>query len=180
LAPDKRSSIHRSGPARGDFDPHLPVDPDLLPDDPSEPSPRHRPIQHVRRSRRLDVLALIAAGGFLGAVARYRVTLAWPASATGFPMATCAINISGAFLIGATLALVLERSADPRRLQPLFCTGFLGSWTTMSSLAMESDLLVSKGALGIAIAYVITTVVVGLLATWSGIVVGRTIARLAR
>src|SRR5437870_9182921 len=75
-------------------DGRLPVDPDLAPDDPAEPSVLHHPIPHVHRAREHDVLAAIAAGGFLGALGRYEVGLAWPTPAGHVPWATFAINIS--------------------------------------------------------------------------------------
>lgn len=154
----------------------LPVDPDLLPGDPGEPSWSHHPIRHVHRGRRRDVIGFIAFGGFLGTVARFAVTLAWPTARNGFPWSTCAINISGAFLIGVVLTAVLEGLVSWRRAQPLFCTGFLGSWTTMSSFAMASDLLVGHGFPGTALAYVVVTTAIGLLATWGGMRVGRSLA----
>ena len=151
----------------------LPVDPDLAPDDPSEPSSARRPGAHVRRSRRLDVLGAILLGGFLGALARYEVGLAWPTPADHFPWATFMINTSGALFLGVVLTIILE---GPRRfayLQPFLCVGFTGAWTTMSTFALEVDLLVKHGRVATAVLYVVATVVTGLSASWLGINVAR-------
>jgi CrcB protein len=122
------------------------------------------------------VLAAIATGGFLGTLARYGVELAWSPSAGGFPWATFVINTSGAFLLGVILTVLLERFRRDRFVRPLVCVGVLGSWTTMSSLAVESDLLVRHGQAVVALGYLAATVVAGLGVTWMGIGVGRSLA----
>src|ERR1700690_3907131 len=91
----------------------LPVDPDLAPDDGSEPSRATGARQHVRRSRQPRVLVAIAMGGGLGALARYEVGLAWPTAHDHFPWATFAINTSGALFLGFVLTMILSR---PHRL----------------------------------------------------------------
>ena len=91
----------------------------------------------------------------------------------GFPWATFAINTSGAFLLGLLLAVLLERRRSSRYLRPLSCVGFLGAWTTMSTLAIEADVLARDGHAGIAIAYLFATRFGGLAATALGITIGR-------
>src|SRR5947207_6810375 len=86
-------------------DARLPIDPDLAPDDPGEPSPTHHPLVHVDRTRHTDVLAAVGAGGFLGALGRYELGLAWPTPAGHFQSTTFTINISGAFVLGLVLTL---------------------------------------------------------------------------
>ena len=90
-----------------------------------------------------------------------------------FPWATFAINTSGAFVLGLLLAAILERWRAPWYLRPLTCVGFLGAWTTMSTLAFEADLLTKDGHGGTAIPYVFTTLVAGLAATACGVAIGR-------
>jgi CrcB protein len=119
------------------------------------------------------VLVAIAAGGFLGALGRYELGLAWPAASGQLPWATFTINVSGAFLLGLILSLLLERLAPNRYARPFLCVGVLGAWTTMSTFAVETDLLVKDGYVGTAIAYVLATLVVGLAAGWVGLLVAR-------
>jgi len=57
--------------------------------------------------------------------------------------------------------------------RPFFCVGVLGAWTTMSTFAVEGDLLFKDGHAGTAVAYVVATVVVGVLATSIGVVIAR-------
>ena len=157
-------------------DARLPVDPDLAPDDPGEPSITHRPTRHVHRSRQVDVLAAIAAGGFLGALSRHELSLAWHAPPDGFPWVTFAINTSGAFLLGLILTVILERLGPSRYLRPFLSVGMLGAWTTMSTFAIETDLLIRGGHLGTASAYMAATLIGGASLSWIGIVIGRSLA----
>jgi CrcB protein len=157
-------------------DARLPVDPDLAPDDSAEPSASHRPTRHVHRSREPDVLAAIAVGGFIGSLGRYELTLAWATPPGGVPWATFAINTSGAFLLGMILTAMLERIGPTRFLRPFSCVGVLGGWTTMSTFAVDSDLLVKDGHVTAAVVYMAATVLVGVSVAWIGIVAGRTFA----
>src|SRR5438270_10110217 len=154
-------------------DARLPIDPGLAPDERGEPSPTHRPVVHVHRSRQLDVLAAVGVGGFVGAVGRYELGLSWPAATGHFPWATFTINVSGAFLLGFVLTLLLERVGPTRYVRPFFCVGVLGAWTTMSTFAVEGDLLVKSGRAAMAIVYVLATLAFGIGATWAGVRLAR-------
>ena len=151
----------------------LPIDPDLSPDDPGEPSSSHHPTVHVHRTRQHLVLAAIAVGGFVGAWGRYEVSLTWKTPPGRIPWTTFGINTSGAFLLGLILTVLLNRSRPATYARSLLCVGVLGAWTTMSTFAMESDLLVKDGDLAAAVAYAAATVAVGLAVTWIGIIFGR-------
>jgi len=120
------------------------------------------------------VLAAVGASGFLGALGRYELGLAWPTPAGHFPWTTFTINVSGAFVLGLVLTLLLERVGATRYVRPFFCVGVLGAWTTMSTFAVEGDLLVKDGHAATAVAYVLATLVVGIAATWAGVGVART------
>jgi CrcB protein len=118
-------------------------------------------------------LAAVGAGGFVGALGRYELGLAWPTPAGHFPWTTFTINVSGAFLLGLVLTLVLERLGATRYLRPFFCVGVLGAWTTMSTFAVEGDLLVKDGHAATALAYVAATLLFGVGATWTGAALAR-------
>lgn len=154
-------------------DERLPVDPDLAPDDPGAPSRLHHPVPGVHRARQHDVIAAIAAGGFLGTVGRYEVGLAWSTPAGHVPWSTLAVNTSGAFLLGLSLMLLLERVGLTGHVRPFFCVGVLGAWTTMSAFALETDMLVRDGHLLTAAVYVLATIVSGVVSTWLGVALAR-------
>jgi fluoride exporter len=134
----------------------LPIDPDI-----------------DERSIRLGVVAVIAAGGSLGVAARYGVGQAIPTAAGAFPWATFWINISGSFVLGMFMVIVFERLGPTRYLRQFFGTGFIGAFTTFSTFSVETDLLIKDDHVGTAAAYVVSTLVVGLLCAWVGINLGR-------
>jgi CrcB protein len=154
-------------------DDQLPIDPDLEPDDVGGPSRTHRAGTAHERRARPAVLASILAGGFLGTLARYEVSLAWPTSNGHFPTATFVINTSGAFLLGLLLAILLERRHPTRYLRPFAATGVLGGWTTYSSLVVEATTLGKSGDVALAGGYLALTLVCGVIAVTLGIALGR-------
>ncbi len=117
----------------------------------------------------VNVLAAIAVGGALGAVARYAVGLAWPSAAGGFPWSTFAINVAGCFAIGVLLVALTEGSGPPHPLaRPFLGTGLLGGFTTFSAYAVQAERLFALGVPGTAFAYVLGTLVAAVLATQGG------------
>jgi CrcB protein len=121
------------------------------------------------------VLLAISAGGALGAPARYSVAQLIHVAPGTFPWATFCTNISGSFALGVILALVLERFPPTRYLRPFFATGFLGAYTTYSTFAVETVLLLKDGHLGIALSYATASLLAGFAAAWMGILAGRAV-----
>jgi CrcB protein len=147
-------------------------DPDILPIDPDvERDPTHT--RRVGALLRPDILAAIGVGGALGATARYLIERAIPAASGDFPWATFLINVSGSLAIGLFLVIAIERLHPHRYLRPFVATGFIGSFTTFSTFAIETDLLVKDGHVVTAALYTATTLIVGILCAWVGIVMGR-------
>lgn len=97
------------------------------------------------------VLGAIALGGALGASARYGVAKVVHVAPHTFPWATLWTNLSGSFALGFMLALLLERFPPSRYIRPFVATGFLGAYTTYSTFAVETVLLVKNGRPGLAV-----------------------------
>jgi CrcB protein len=155
----------------------LPIDPDLEPSDPAEPfvdPTRAARTTRVRRSQP-SVLAAIALGGALGTPARYGVAQLIHVAPDTFPWSTFWTNVSGSLALGLILALVLERFPPSRYLRPFVATGFLGAYTTYSTFAIETDLLIKDGHAGIAAAYTFGSLLAGLAAVWVGIWAARVV-----
>jgi fluoride exporter len=169
VTPDRFARLRR---ALGSDD-RLPIDPDLSPDDAAEPSITHEPSTSRRRRPAAAELVAILAGGLLGTLGRYGVDRAWPTPHGDFPMSTFIVNASGAFALGLVLTLILERRPGARHLREFGCVGVLGSWTTMSTLATEADVLVKGGAAPVAALYVGASLLTGLVAVAVGIALGR-------
>jgi CrcB protein len=149
-----------------DADPNLPVDADT--DDGAGES-------FVRTRVERGVLAALALGAMPGAAARFEISKLVTASGNGFPWATFWTNVSGSAALGFLLVLFVDRFASSRYVRAAATTGFLGAYTTFSTFSVETDLLVRDGRLGVAVAYVIASLVCGIGAAWIGIVVGRTV-----
>jgi CrcB protein len=118
-------------------------------------------------------MAAVALGGALGAPARYGISLAVHVTPGTFPWGTFWTNVSGSFALGFFLALVLERFPPTRYLRPFVATGFLGAYTTYSTFAVETDLLVRNGHLSVAFVYVLASFGAGLTAAWVGALLTR-------
>jgi CrcB protein len=117
--------------------------------------------------RSLHVVA-VAAGGALGAPARYAIGEAAHVAPGTFPWPTFWINVGGSFALGVLLVLVVERFPPTRYVRPFLATGFLGAFTTFSTFAVETDVLAKDGHAGIAIVYAIASLAAGLLAVFAG------------
>lgn len=155
----------------------LPIDPDLDPTDPSEPSPTHRRAPAPVHRLHPVTIAAIGLGGALGAWGRYEIGLALPTASHAFPSTTFMVNTSGAFALGLVLTLLLERMRATRardHLRHFACIGVLGSWTTMSALAVDADALVRAGRPLVAAGYVLATIGAGIVAVALGVALGRT------
>jgi fluoride exporter len=125
--------------------------------------------------RRGTILAAIALGGALGAPARYGVAQLVHVAKGCFPWATFWTNVTGSFALGLVLVLILERFPPTRYVRPFVATGFLGAYTTYSTFAVETNLLVRGGQAGTGVVYGLASLVAGFVAVWAGMLVARAI-----
>jgi fluoride exporter len=106
----------------------------------------------------------IALLGGAGAVARVAVDALVSARAgTGFPWGILAVNLSGAALLGLLAGLAVH--GDARR---LLGTALLGSYTTFSTWMLDSHRLAEERRTALALANLLGSIVLGLLAVWAG------------
>ena len=113
------------------------------------------------------------AGGALGATARYAIALARPTPPDGWPWDTFVTNLFGAFALGALLETLARAGPDTGRRRAVRLgvgAGFLGAFTTYSTLAVEADLLVRDHRPGLGVAYLLLSAAAGVAAAWAGIV----------
>jgi CrcB protein len=123
--------------------------------------------------------ACVAAGGMLGSVARYLVSLALPAL-SGFPLATLFVNITGSFIIGlySTLSGPDGRLFASTRQRQFVMTGICGGYTTFSAFSLETFRLLHDGMRATAFLNIAVSVVTWLLAVWLGHVLASRLNRL--
>jgi fluoride exporter len=139
---------------------------------------------HLRRQRTVllgapwRVLAVISAGGALGALARYGLGTAFQAPTGGFPWATFAVNVTGCLLIGVLMVLVTDVWTGRRHLRPFLGVGVLGGYTTFSTYIVDIQRLVAAGAAPTALAYLAGTLAAALAATWLAVTATRGLLRL--
>ncbi len=117
-------------------------------------------------------LLLVAVGGAIGATARYALVEAFPVGAATFPTTTLLINVGGAFLLGLLVETIVEHERHTRWARPLLGIGALGAFTTFSTLASQTVLLVRDGRGATAVAYVAASIVLGVAAAASGLLAG--------
>jgi CrcB protein len=148
---------------------HAPVDPDV---GPSAAAPR-RP-----RSWDPAVLAAIAAGGVLGAEARYGLGVLIPHTPGQWPWATWLVNVSGCFLIGVLMVVITELTSPHRLIRPFLGVGVLGGYTTFSTAMVDVQQMALAGHEGSALGYLVATVTAAVAAAFAGVVLIRTGAAL--
>ena len=119
------------------------------------------------------MLAAVAAGGALGAPARYEVAQLVHVAKDSFPWATFWTNTSGSFALGFVVLVLVERYPPSRHIRAFVATGFLGAFTTFSTLAVETDLLVKDGRAGLGALYAVASLGAGLAAVWAGMRLAR-------
>ncbi|MGW1362471.1 fluoride efflux transporter CrcB [Streptomyces chartreusis] len=123
------------------------------------------------------VVAVVAAGGALGAMARYALALWWPVQPGGFPWATFWTNVVGCAVIGVFMVIITEVSAAHRLVRPFFGTGVLGGFTTFSTYAVDIQRLVDDGHPRTGLAYLAATLVAALTAVWLASVATRRVLK---
>lgn len=118
---------------------------------------------------------IVAAGGALGAVARYGVgTLAGRLGALHWPWGTLTVNVVGGLLMGALTGWLAFRGGLHAESIRLFAAvGILGGFTTFSAFSLETALMIEKRQLALAGGYVAASVVLSILALFIGLMVAR-------
>ncbi|MDA1028787.1 MAG: fluoride efflux transporter CrcB [Bacteroidetes bacterium] len=117
----------------------------------------------------MSKVAYILAGGALGALLRYGVTMfSFRESGGSFPWSTLIVNILGSFVAGFVWGY-LNQSTDTERLHAFLMIGVLGAFTTFSAYSLESVQLFDSGSVNLAVANVLSNNVGAILFAFAGI-----------
>ena len=115
----------------------------------------------------------IGVAGAFGALARYGLE-GWVSRRAGsFPWGTFVVNVSGSFLLGLLITLLGERFAVAPWVRASLTIGFLGAYTTFSTLSLESYRLLEGRSYALAGANLAGSLAAGVLALYGGVVLGR-------
>ena len=116
-------------------------------------------------------LLLVALGGAVGSVARYKLS-GWVLHHTTnwtFPAGTFAVNVIGCLVAGVLAGLAEKHGFLSPYTRLLLFTGLLGGFTTFSAFGLETMFLLKRGEIWVAGANIVLSVLVGLLALWLGL-----------
>jgi len=108
-------------------------------------------------------IAAIFAGGFLGAVVRTELSVAFPHADGAWPWVTFSVNVVGAFLLGYVVTRLQERLPLSAYRRPFLGTGVCGALTTFSAMQIEILQMLDAGRVGLALAYAGVSVAAGFL-----------------
>lgn len=121
----------------------------------------------------LTRILVVAFGGAVGAVARYSLNLLFAKTLSPFPFATFFINITGSLLIGFLATLFMQKLSADENLRLFLTVGFLGAYTTFSTLELETFSLMREKQLAMAILYVSFSFALGLTGVAAGTWLGK-------
>jgi len=121
---------------------------------------------------------LIFFGGGVGSLCRYLLSR-WITGniVSAFPYGTFLVNVSGCLLIGFFVFYFTEARFGPDSLtwRLLLVTGLCGGYTTFSSFSLENVQLIESGKVFTFLAYTFASLLLGFLATYTGIIIARNI-----
>lgn len=122
----------------------------------------------------------VALGGGAGAWLRYLVgraaiALLGPVRTSDFPWATLTVNVVGSFAMGLLAGWLARHGSHGEGWRLLLGVGVLGGFTTFSAFSLEFALLVERGAIALAAAYVAVSLFVSFAGLFAGLAVMRAI-----
>jgi fluoride exporter len=111
-------------------------------------------------------LLLVGLGGGIGSMLRYGTSLLIKPKL--FPFATLSVNIIGCFIIGLVFAFSIKEEGISDSWKLFLATGICGGFTTFSAFSLESMGLLQSGKTGLALTYIIVSILLGIIATFLG------------
>jgi CrcB protein len=122
----------------------------------------------------MSIYIAIAIGGSLGAVSRYWVsTTTYRWLGLEFPYGTLMVNLTGSLVMGFLSVLLIHRFNISEQLRIGLLAGFLSSFTTFSTFAIDTLELAANDTLFKAIAYIMLSVLLCVLGAWAGLVTAK-------
>jgi len=115
--------------------------------------------------------------GLIGVFSRYIIGSVFRHESHAFPWETFGINLFGCFLIGIVYVYGVEKSVLSEDLKVGLLVGLLGGFTTFSAYGLETAVLIKNGQAVLGLVYAISSSVFGVLLTFAGIYLSRSLTR---
>ena len=123
----------------------------------------------------MEVVLVVGLGGAVGAILRWWVGVLMSHLLAPVFLGTLVVNLAGSFLVGVLLIWFQGKLPINDVLRTGIVVGLLGGFTTYSAFSMETVNMMMAGLYGRASAYVVVMVVVCLMGTWAGVMLGRSV-----
>ena len=123
----------------------------------------------------MEIVLVVGLGGAVGAILRWWVGVLMSHLLAPVFLGTLVVNLAGSFLVGVLLIWFQGKLPINDVLRIGIVVGLLGGFTTYSAFSMEAVDMMMAGLYGRASAYVVVTVVVCLMGTWAGVMLGRSV-----
>lgn len=120
----------------------------------------------------IKAVLIVFFGGGIGSVFRYLTSVFTERYVQStFPWATFFVNVVGCLVIGILAGFFTKQQLADDNLRLLFMTGFCGGFTTFSAFALENVKLFQNGNSLVALLYIALSVIVGVFAVWTGMMI---------
>ena len=122
----------------------------------------------------MNMMFAVACGGALGAMGRHLISgqvMRWAGS--GFPWGTLTINVVGSFFLGLLVEYLAQRSSATQEIRGFLVVGVLGGFTTFSAFSLDAVLLLERGSLAPAFAYIGGNVLLSIGGMFAGLLLFR-------
>lgn len=117
---------------------------------------------------------LVFIGGGLGSVLRHAVNVISARQlGSGFPFGTLAVNITGSIAMGLFAGYFAFKGDAAQSWRLFLMTGILGGYTTFSAFSLDAMLLYDRGQVGMALGYILVSVIVSILGLFGAIMLVR-------
>jgi len=118
---------------------------------------------------------LIASGGALGAMSRYGINLISISKLNSNLLGTFFVNISGSLILGIIIGILDNKSDESTSFRLFAIIGFLGSYTTFSTLTVTSAKLFFTDEIMKSLINIVLSILIGVIAAGVGIIIGKNI-----
>ncbi len=126
----------------------------------------------VAQETMMKSILIVFFGGGVGSAFRYLTSLMTDKYIqNAFPWATFLVNVFGCLIIGILIGFFTKQQVESTDLKLLFVTGFCGGFTTFSAFALENIKLFQSGNSLLALLYIALSVLLGILAVWTGMMI---------